>query len=135
MEKQKIKINDNSSFEEFIKQHQEGINEINTLLQEPLSDEPSVIIKQINKIEGYFSYANYLYAYSEKFLSIAQGKRLLPKCKNLSELDRKIKLEEMTVSEKKFRDIMEGIVNTINKRISWGQSVLSFERMRLEKLK
>ena len=124
----KLKINDCSEFEEFLEQHQEGINEINTLLQVSLNDEPTVLIKQINKIEGYFSYANYLYAYSEKFLSIAQGHRLLPKCKDLSELDRKIKLEEMTVSEKKFRDIMEGIVNAINKRISWGQSVLSFER-------
>ena len=131
----KLKINDDSSFVKFFEQHQEGINEINALLQVSLNDEPTILIKQINKIEGYFSYANYLYAYSEKFLSIAQGERLLPKCKDLSELDRKIKLEEMTVSEKRFRDIMEGIVNAINKRISWGQSVLSFERMRLDKLK
>ena len=131
----KLNINDNSEFGDFIIQHQEGINEINTLLQESLSDEPTVLIKQINKIEGYFSYANYLYAYSEKFLSNAQGHRLLPKCKDFSDLDRKVKLADMVASETKFRDIIEGIVNTINKRISWGQSVLAFERMRLEKLK
>ena len=130
-----LNINDNSSFIKFFEQHQEGINEINALLQKSLSDEPTVLIKQINKIEGYFSYANYLYAYSEKFLSNAQGERLLPKCKDLSDLDRKVKLADMVASETKFKDIMEGIVNTINKRISWGQSVLSFERMRLDKLK
>ena len=131
----KLNINDSSSFIKFFEQHQEGINEMNTLLQIPLSDEPTILIKQINKIEGYFSYANYLYAYSEKFLSIAQSERLLLKCKDLSELDRKVKLAEMVSSETKFRDIIEGIVNAINKRISWGQSVLSFERMRLDKLK
>ena len=131
----KLNINDSSSFIKFFEQHQEGINEINALLQVSLSDEPTVLIKQINKIEGYFSYANYLYAHSEKFLSNTQGERLLPKCKDLSDLDRKVKLADMVASETKFKDIMKGIVNAINKRISWGQSVLSFERMRLDKLK
>ena len=63
-----------------------------------------------------------------RLLDDATAELLPPKTKELSELDRKTMVDARVSIIRQWRDITKGLVETIDRRVSYAQSELSFEK-------
>lgn len=98
------------------------IEHVASLLGEELSDEPARLIVQVNSVEDKLSRLGYLLCEANAYLEKASF-LFLPD-KELKELDRKTELNSQLSSIKKMRDYIKILMDGIETRISWSQSIL-----------
>ena len=93
------------------------------LLQEPLSDEPEALIKDLEAIEVWNARMQFLLAEANSHLSHETFVNLPT---DGTEFSRKTALKAMTAQEEEERDKLEAICDSIKTRITLGQSFLKY---------
>lgn len=100
------------------------INTVQELLSEPLSDDQGLLVRQLEAIEAWGARMNTMLAYANAFLDSYQAQKLAEIDPKLKVLDRETQLNAMVVNERRYRDILVGLCESIKTRISLGQSIL-----------
>lgn len=106
------------------------ISEVAKLMNQELSDNPTVLEQQIRNIEGHNYRLCSLTARAEYYLYIKRFECLQAKTKELSELDRETSLDNATKEQTVILNMLEYLCGNgrkegiVSKRISTGQSFL-----------
>ena len=91
-------------------------------------EELEVIKAYASEMLGYRAYLVHCLAKLDAFLDDATAEKLEPKGSHLTELDRKVKVESAVSAVRMWRDLCKGMVDTIDRRVSYAQSELSYEK-------
>ena len=110
------------------------IKEIQGIMQENFSPHPGEIEEQTRKAEGYYTRSTSMLAWADSYLDLAERQRLVPYDRgSYTDKDRDIELAAACSRERRFRDVVQGIVDGVDKRISLGQSLLKYHEERLKR--
>ena len=122
-------------FMAYVKEHEAELTNLAKLLGKRIVDEE---LEEVRKYAGdlmaYRAYATTCLANFNKFLDEATDEQLPPKEKNVSELDRKTKVEARVSAVRYWRNFCKGLVDTIDRRVSYAQSELSFAKEYAKKI-
>lgn len=111
-----------------------GVMEVEKLLEEPLDTEnTTALVKQIAQAEGWLSRVSFQYRNSEAMLKQMKKQYLLPKSKELTDMDRTINLEYSTRILGCQVDLLKDQAEILRNRISLGQSLLSTHREEMKR--
>jgi hypothetical protein len=89
-----------------------------------LSDNPVELERQGREAEAWYGRMTTLKAYAKSFLSVAKRDNLVHKTKGETDLDREILLDAKIFEEKRLVDVIDGLVDALQTRISFCQSVM-----------
>jgi len=92
------------------------------------NEELEVIRKYAGDILAYRAFVCRCLATFNELLDMATEEHLPLKQSNTTELDRKAKVEAKVSPVRYWRNFCKGMVDTIDKRVSYAQSELSFEK-------
>ena len=96
------------------------------VLVEPLDSEDGDILReQLAVTEALIARIATLKRQASQALAVASEKNLPPKSKEMTELDRKIKMESATASEAYVEGLLADYEKKLYNRVSLGQSILS----------
>jgi len=116
--------------EEFLSWH-EGIKaqigKVTALMVIPLSDEPEVMIKQLEIVESWNTRVGFLLADANGWLDRATLE-LRPEKGDLSEGHLRAMVEAATSTVRVVRDKLESLANCIKQRLILGESMLAYHR-------
>lgn len=87
-----------------------------------------------SELLGYRSYVAMCLAKFNKLLDDTTDEHLPPKQGGMNDVDRKVKVEARVSAVRYWRNFCKGIVETIDRRISYAQSLLSFEKEYVNKI-
>lgn len=103
----------------------EELEELKSELAEPLDTENgNNLSKQLANAEAWSARVSSLYRAAEKTLAEAKPKSLIPKSKDITELDRNIFLESELATEVSQVNLLKDFAEIIKRRISLGQTLL-----------
>ena len=119
-------------FTEYFSKHIETIKTIQSLMETVLSGVPEILVQQLAEAERYHTKARSILAWGNSYLDLAERERLVPYDRgSYTDTDRQTELAAAVNRERRFRDIVEGLVDGIDRRISLGQSLLKFHEQNL----
>jgi hypothetical protein len=104
------------------------IGTVTALMVKPLSDEPELMIKQLELIEGWNSRVCFLLADANGYLDRASLELRPPKSEDASEGDRKATLEAAVSPIRVVRDKLESLTSCIKQKLILGESILAYHR-------
>jgi hypothetical protein len=119
----------NETFESWKARHEQEITDIRVLLKIPLSDEAEELMNNLRDCESNFARCQYLVAIANSYLDIAEHEAL--KVVNLTlhktSAFEKDKMVAAAVTDVRcFRDVIQGLIDSINKRLVLGTTMLSY---------
>lgn len=100
------------------------IQEIYDVLNKILADDPVILSEQIRIADGYYARAGFLLAEAESAYEKAKLKNLVPKSRELTDIDRQIRLDAAVSKEREWRDKLEVLLKAIEHRRSLGQTLI-----------
>ncbi len=112
------------SFVKFRQAHQDEILRVQTFMAKPLSDNPAILNEQVRQAEAWYGRMTTLLAWANSYLKLAEEDKLVPKGKDVTDLDREKTLAAAVAEERRFRDVIEGLAESIDKRVSLVQSMM-----------
>ena len=116
-------------FLKYVSENEGELTKIYKKLGEKIHDEElEAVRKYAGDLMAYRAYATTCLANFNKFLDEATDEFLPAKEKNVSELDRKTKVEARVSAIRYWRNFCKGLVDTIDRRVSYAQSELSFAK-------
>lgn len=122
------------TFAAYFETHIEEIKAVQRVMEEPLSDDGVVLIHQLTHAESYHTKARSMLAWANSYLDLAERQRLVPYDRgSYTDTDRQTELAAACARERRFRDVIEGLVKGIEQRISLGQSLLRFHEENLKR--
>lgn len=110
------------SFETYFGDHIPEIKKVQTLLETKLSDNPSIHDDQIREAEAHLGRMSSILAWADSYLDLAERRELVPRDPDYTDVDREIHLAAAVSRERRFRDVVKGLHQSLDKRISLGQS-------------
>lgn len=119
-------------FSDYFERHIETIKTIQALMETKLSKEPGVLAEQLTEAERHFTKAKSMEAWADSYLDLAERERLVPYDRaSYTDTDRQIELASACSRERRFRDVVRGLTEGIERRISLGQSLLRYHETAL----
>lgn len=115
------------SFETYFLDHVENIKEVQNILAKSLDDHPGVMDEQARETEQHYGAMRSILAWADSYLDVAEHKALRkigPREFGWTDLDREKALAAAVARERRFRDVVLGIVVSIEKRMSYVQTRL-----------
>jgi len=112
----------------FLDKNREYINTISGILSERMPEEPVPLIQHVNKLVVHKARISILLAEINSLLDLAEHDALLPKSKHLTELDRQVRQKSAVRDYRMWRDILYGLMTSIDSSRNWAQSALAFEK-------
>lgn len=106
----------------------DDVNHIKGILSQNLSDEPEMLIKDLEDTEVWNARAGFILAEANSWLDKARNYYRPDKEGGKTESDRKAILDEAVTDIRKFRDYLEVITESIKQRLILGSSVLAYYR-------
>lgn len=94
-------------------------------MAQPLSDEPTLIIKALTEIEAMNARIGSLESECSYYMDQVKAELLPPK-ESGSEAQRKIALDGLVSPVKRVQDALQNLQDAIKTRITLGQSILKF---------
>lgn len=104
------------------------VGEVSGLLCKPLSDEPALLIANLQEIEAWNARMGGLLAQANSWLDRYKLIAMPPKIETRSETDRKLVLDAETSPIRLMRDTLEHLCDSIRQRLILGESILSFHK-------
>lgn len=101
---------------------------ITDLLARELSDNPVELTRQLVQVEAWNARATSMLAWANSFLDGAERVNLLTRSKEITDLDREKFLADAVKDERRVRDILEGICNSIKNRLILGMALMKAQR-------
>ena len=117
-----------SPFEVWLETSNEQTGSIMELMSEPLADNVGELIPQLTAIEAWNARANTLLAEANAFLDIAEYEGIMTISRDLIALERAATLAAMVANQRKHRDILQGLVDSIKNRLILGESIIKSAR-------
>jgi len=117
-----------SAFEVWLEIAQEQIGSIQDLMDDPLADNAPMIIPQLTAIEAWNARANTLLAEANSYLDIAEYEGIMTISRDLVVMEREATLAAKVANERKLRDILQGLVDSIKNRLILGESIIKSAR-------
>ena len=117
------------SFEDYFNSHVAAIRDVQAILARSLQDDPVTMDRQVREIEGKLGTLHSIEAWADSYLDVAEHLALgkMPdRTSGFTDLDRSTALAAAVARERRFRDVVRGIKESIQTRISYGQSRLRF---------
>lgn len=99
------------------------IEQVQELVAEKLSDNPAVLYEQLAKVEAWHGRMTTMLAEANSFLDLAEYAALIPKQEGVTDVDRRVRQAAAVVNERKMRDIVEGLCQTIQTKLMLGMSL------------
>lgn len=127
-----MKIEDLNNYIDSRKDYLDEINEI--LITLIPKDEPEMIKEHLTLILSHRATVATMLAKLEMMLDGALASYLSVKEKSETDLDRKYKLDDKVADFRYWRNLVEGLLKTIDLQVSSMQSLLSFEKKHLTQL-
>jgi len=119
----------------YIDSRKEYLDEINGILTTLIpKDEPEQIKEHLTLILSHRATVATMLAKLEKMLDSALATYLPMKEKGETDLDRKYKLDNKVSDFRYWRNLVEGLLKTIDLQVSSMQSLLSFEKKHLTQI-
>ena len=112
-------------FETYFSSHLSMVQEVQELLAHPLNDDPLVIDAQVRKVEAHLGTMKSILGFCESYLDVEEYSslgKMPPRTDKFTDLDRRAALAASVVRQRRFRDIITGIIESIETRISYTQS-------------
>lgn len=120
-------------FEKWFGQNIDYIREVQAQLQQPLDDSPAVADAQAREIEPHGARMASILAWCDGYLDVAEHLALkkMPgrDPRWFTDLDRQKTLAAAVVRERRCRDVVKGLCESIERRVSYVQSQLRFARL------
>jgi len=104
------------------------IGKVTSLTIKPLSDEPELMIKQLEEVEAWNTRVGFLLAEANGWLDKASMELRPPKSEEASEADRRASLECSVSPVRVVRDKLESLAGCIKQRLILGESLLAYHR-------
>jgi len=127
-----MKVEDLNNYISDRKDYLEEINEILTTLIP--KDEPEQIKEHLTLLLSHRATVSTMLAKVEKMLDDALASYLPIKEKSETDLDRKYNLDSKVSDFRYWRNLVEGLLKTIDSQVSSMQSLLSYEKKHLTQL-
>ena len=113
-------------FEDWMKKHSQEIADVQALLNIPLPEFADPIFNDLRKLEAFYSRVQNIVAWSEYYLNLA-GKRELERVirentEKLPSYEKEIQTKAATAPERLYRDLAQGLLDTIKQRIFLGEN-------------
>jgi len=115
-------------FEAWLLDNLQDILYVKKLLSETIKNDPEIIKESALNSEGWYGRMTELLADANKYLDIAESDNLISKSKELTDMDRQIKLAYKCAIQRSIRDKIEGLTKSLEQRISLCQSLISYEK-------
>lgn len=115
------------TFDVFWKAKEPEVRAVQAMLATELSDELGEMDKQIREIEPYGNKMATILGWADAYLRVAEHLALEsigPRSTDYTDLDRQTSLAAAVVRERRFRDVVRGIGESVDRRISYAQSRL-----------
>ena len=114
-------------FADYFDRHIETIKTIQGLMETKLSSDMGILASQLADVECFFTKTKSMEAWAASYLDLAERERLVPYDRgSYTDTDRQIELASACSRERRFRDVVRGLCEGIERRISLGQSLLKF---------
>jgi hypothetical protein len=115
-------------FVDYFERHIEYIKEVQSLLSSPLSDSPVGMDQQAREAEAHSSRMASILAWADSYLDVAEHVQLraMPPRdpRDWTDMDRDRALKAAVTRERRFRDVVRGLCESIERRVSYTQSRL-----------
>ncbi len=119
-------------FSDYFDRHIEAIKAIQVMMETKLSKEPGVLAEQLAEVERFFTKTKSMEAWADSYLDLAERERLVPYDRaSYTDTDRQTELASACSRERRFRDVVRGLSEGIERRISLGQSLLRYHEAAL----
>lgn len=119
-------------FSDYFERHIETIKTIQAMMETKLSKEPGVLVEQLAEVERFFTKTKSMEAWAGSYLDLAERERLVPYDRtSYTDTDRQTELASACSRERRFRDVVRGLSEGIERRISLGQSLLKYHETAL----
>lgn len=115
------------TFQAYFDKHEAVIRKAQALLATALSDELGEMDRQIREIEPYGNQMASIMAWADGYLDVEEHVKLVeigPRSSDFTDMDREKALAAAVVRQRRFRDVVEGIGKSVDRRISYAQSRL-----------
>lgn len=116
-------------FDEYFNGHVGIIRNIQAMLSKSLNDDSMVMDSQVREVEGNLGTIRSIENWADSYLDVAEHLALgaMPsRSTDFTDLDRTTSLAAAVVRQRRFRDVVRGIRESIENRISYAQSRLRF---------
>jgi len=116
-------------FEDYFSKHVSTIRDVQEILSKALADDPVIMDEQLRSVESKLGIMRSIESWADSYLDMAEHLSLskMPgRSTDYTDLDRSSSLAAAVVRERRFRDVVKGIRESIETRISYGQSRLRF---------
>ena len=110
------------AFDSYFVDHIPEIKKVQTLLETKLSDNPTLHDDQIRECEAHLGRMSSILAWADSYLDLAERRELVARDPDYTDVDRQIHLAAAVSRERRFRDVVRGLHESLDKRISLGQS-------------
>ena len=115
------------AFSEYFDSHVAMIRDVQATLSQALNDDPEIMDRQIRDVESRLGTLRSVLGWADSLLDVAEHKALSampPRSPDWTDMDRQAALAAAVNRERRFRNIIRGLVESIDTRISYGQSRL-----------
>lgn len=119
----KTEIKPLPGFTQWLEDNQMEIEQVQEILSDKLSDNPTILYEQLAKVEAWHGRCTSLLADANAYLDLAERVALSGRSERETDLDRKVRQNAAVVNERRIRDILDGICESIRTRLMLGMSL------------
>lgn len=111
-------------FLDYYRDKNEEIKEVQSLLQIPLSDNHVHLNEQLREIEAWYGRLVTIHGWADYHLDRCEAFNVKPKDGKETADDRKVALANAVATQRRFRDVVEGLVEAVKNRVMLGMALL-----------
>jgi len=120
--KNEARLPELAEFADWFGEIADEIDAVQGLLSERLSDDAVILTEQMSSIEAWHARMNTLLADANSYLDLAQHRELMTIDRELTVLERETILNAKVVTERRVRNILLGLSESIRNRMILGMS-------------
>lgn len=116
-------------FEDYFKRHEATIRDTQAIMARALADDPVTMESQVREAEARLGTLKSILGWADSYLDVAEHQALggmPPRSQDWTDMDREKAVSAAVTRQRRFRDVIRGLVDSIEVRISYAQSRLRF---------
>lgn len=117
------KVEQMESFEAYFTRHINQVKRVQEILETKLSDDPTLFEDQFREAEAHYGRMTSILAFADSYLDLAERRNLVARDPSYTDEDRRIHLAAACHRERRFRDVLKGLVRALEQRVSCCQSI------------
>jgi hypothetical protein len=110
-----------------------SLNETSVMLDIKAPIDPNSLADSLTDVESWGSRISYLLSKADAHLDLAEAQNLVPKSKEVTELDRQVQLKARVAEQRMIRDMLKNQLESIKNRLMLGMTNLTVVRAEIER--